>query len=559
MLLEQGIWIGTAGNEQICLLPENANRHGLISGATGTGKTVTLQVLAEGFSALGVPVFMADVKGDLAGLCKPGIETDKIRARLTTCGAGGFEPHGFPVAFWDVFGKSGHPVRTTVSTMGPLLLGRMLQLNDTQAGVLHLVFRIADDEGLLLIDLKDLRAMLSYVADKAQDYTVRYGNITKVSVGAIQRAIALLEDQGGNLFFGEQALNVEDWLRLDDEGQGMINILAADQLFLRPSLYSAFMLWMLGALYEFLPEQGDSALPRMVFFFDEAHLLFNHCSPTLLEKIELIIRLIRSKGVGVYFITQNPGDIPPSVLGQLSARVQHALRAFTPLEQRAVKAVAQTFRPNPAFDTEETLFSLATGEALVSFLDQSGAPSIVQKTTILPPQSSIGAINETLRVALMDASEMKAAYGYAIDRESAYEVLSERFARNGVNATSVLRRDEGQAAMEQQAPQEGTAPQLSYRVFDPKTGQYVQKEMVIPSPPQPMPMRYPIAEPEQVQRGEIQRQAPVRQAGRTPAAKETKSDAEKMLDRFAQSAVRGAGYTVGRSLSRGILGIFGLK
>ena len=317
MLLDNKIWIGTSNEGAISMLPQMANRHGLISGATGTGKTVTLQVLAEGFSQLGVPVFMADVKGDLAGLAKPGDQNERIASRLSQVGVTNFSFRACPVTFWDVFGKAGHPVRTTVSEMGPLLLARMLQLNDTQSGVLHLVFRIADEEGMLLIDLKDLRAMLAYVGENAGDYTLRYGNIAKASIGAIQRAIAVLEDQGGNDFFGEPALSINDWFVRDENGNGMVNILAADKLFLRPALYSAFMLWMLGELYELLPERGDKELPRMVFFFDEAHLLFEDCPKELMDKIQLTIRLIRSKGVGVFFITQNPTDVPSSVLSQL--------------------------------------------------------------------------------------------------------------------------------------------------------------------------------------------------------------------------------------------------
>ena len=361
MLLNGNIWLGTSQEGAVCLLPAMANRHGLIAGATGTGKTVTLQVLAEGFSQLGVPVFMADVKGDLAGLGKPGEGSDRIDQRLSQCGVTHFPFRACPVALWDVYGEKGHPVRTTVSEMGPLLLSRMLGLNDTQTGVMHIVFRIADDEGMLLIDLKDVKAMLAYVGENAARYTLDYGNIAKSTVGAIQRAIAILEDQGGNFFFGEPALDIADWLQQDENGGGVVNILAAERLFRKPAMYSTFLLWMLGALYEALPEQGDSALPRMVFFFDEAHLLFDDCSKALLERIEQVIRLIRSKGVGVYFITQTPTDVPSSVLSQLSGRVEHALRAFTPQEQKVVRAVAQTFRPNPAFDTAEAITQLGTG------------------------------------------------------------------------------------------------------------------------------------------------------------------------------------------------------
>ena len=342
------------------------------------------------------------------------------------------------MAFWDVYGEQGVPIRTTVSEMGPLLLSRMLGLNETQAGVLHLIFRIADDEGMLLIDLKDLKAMLAYVGDNAQKYVLNYGNITKASVGAIQRAIAILEDQGGNFFFGEPALDLADWLTQDENGNGMVNILAADKLFRKPALYSTFLLWMLGELYELLPETGDKELPRMVFFFDEAHLLFNDCPKALMERIEQTVRLIRSKGVGVFFVTQNPMDVPSTVLSQLSARVQHALRAFTPAEQKTVRAAAQTFRQNPSFDTETALTQLKTGEALLSFLMEDGTPSIVQRATILPPQGSIGTISDSLRETFITTSVYEEKYGEAFDRESAYEVLAARYMGQGVEQTQVV-------------------------------------------------------------------------------------------------------------------------
>lgn len=583
MILDQKIWLGTSDEGPVCMLPRMANRHGLISGATGTGKTVTLQVMAEAFSQMGVPVFMADVKGDLAGMVKPGEENDKIKQRLEKCGAQGFIPRSNPVTFWDVFGVSGHPVRTTVSEMGPLLLSRMLQLNETQGGILHLVFRIADDEGLLLIDLKDLRAMLAYVGENAADYTLRYGNITKASIGAIQRAIAVLEDQGGNRFFGEPALSIADWLVKDDEGRGMINILAADKLFLRPNMYSAFMLWMLGSLYELLPETGDDETPRMVFFFDEAHLLFDNCPRALLEKVELTIRLIRSKGVGVYFITQNPADVPSSVLSQLAARVQHALRAFTPSEQKVVKTVAQTFRPNPKFDTESAILSLGTGEALVSFLEKDGVPSVTQRTLILPPQSQIGAISDSLRQAIIDGSEYKGKYENAFDRESAYEVLGSRFGAQGVATASVLRP--AYTPEKQEAP---VFQKTTFKVFDPASGGYIEQESEQPAvqpaaytqqtvyAPQPVetlahrPQSAPAVRPDapapvlvyNQKTGQYEPQYPAE--NKTPAKKTSgtraqKSMAEKMLDNFTRSTASGAGYTMGRSISRGILGMFGIK
>ena len=423
MLLNRSIWLGTSQEGAVSLLPAMANRHGLIAGATGTGKTVTLQVMAEGFSALGVPVFMADIKGDLSGICKPGEMNEKIQERLNTCGVQALPMQGSPVTFWDVYGEKGHPVRTTVSEMGPLLFSRLLQLNDTQSGVVHLLFRIADDEGFLLIDLKDVKAMLVYVGENASRYTLNYGNISKASIGAIQRAIAILEDQGGDMFFGEPALNIADWLCLDESGRGMINVLAADKLYMKPAMYSTFLLWMLSELHELLPEQGDQELPRMVFFFDEAHLLFDDCPKMLLERIEQTVRLVRSKGVGVYFVTQNPTDIPSGVLSQLSNKVLHALRAYTPQEQKVIRAVAETFRTNPAFNTEEAILQLKTGEALLSFLQEDGTPSVTQRATILPPQSSIGAVADDLRRTFIDTGLYAGKYDTPVDRESAWELL----------------------------------------------------------------------------------------------------------------------------------------
>lgn len=567
MLLDNKIWIGQSDEGPVTFLPAMANRHGLISGATGTGKTVTLQQMAEGFSQLGVPVFMADVKGDLAGLIKPSEAHPKILQRLEKAGIEHFSPKGNPVTFFDVFGKGGHPIRTTVSEMGPLLLGRLLDLNETQTGVLHLIFRIADDEGMLLIDLKDLRAMLSYVGENAGKYTIHYGNITKASVGAIQRAIAMLEDQGGDLFFGEPSLNIADWIKQDENGRGVINILAAEKLFLKPNVYSAFLLWMLGELYEFLPEQGDSTIPRMVFFFDEAHLLFNDCPKALLEKVELTIRLIRSKGVGVFFVTQNPADVPSSVLSQLAARIQHALRAFTPQEQRIVKTVAQTFRPNPNFDTETAIMSLGTGEALVSVLMPDGAPSVTQKTMILPPQSQIGAISEQLRQTVIQTSELFGKYDEAFDRESAYEVLSQRFAQSGIEAIHVLKQEVLGGSQAEPA-----ARKMGYKVFDPASGRYIVSEEAAPiEAQQPMvrsvPARQSAPAPVLVfnpQTGQYEPQEAAHQelkAQKVSKAqlKKEKSLGEKMLENFMSSTVRGAGYSTGRSISRGILGVFGIK
>ena len=471
MLYEGKIWAATS-DKPVCLLPQMANRHGLIAGATGTGKTVSLKVLAEGFSEMGVPVFLADIKGDLSGMVESGTHSDAIANRLAGCGVPSFQYREFPTVFWDVYGKQGHPIRATVSEMGPTLLARMLGLNETQTGVLNILFRVADDEGMLLLDLKDLKAMLAYVGENARDYTLDYGNVTSASIGAIQRAVAVLEDQGGDQFFGEPALNIADWLQLDGDGRGVINILAADKLFQSPKMYSTFLLWMLSELYELLPEAGDLDKPRMVFFFDEAHLLFNDCPRALLEKLEQVVRLIRSKAVGVYFITQNPCDIPMSILGQLGNRIQHALRAYTPLDQKAVRTAAQTFRINPAFNTEEAITTLKTGEALVSFLDAEGAPGIVERATILPPQSSMEAIDADTRAAELQSSPFAGVYDKPVDRESAYEQLAAAFQRQQPSFQSVT---PAQVQVSTAAPSMGK-PQ-GFMIFDPTTGGYVQREL----------------------------------------------------------------------------------
>ncbi len=419
------IIIGQA-EKPVPLLPRMANRHGLIAGATGTGKTVTLQGLAEEFSLIGVPVFMADVKGDLSGISQPGSPHPRIQERVDAMGLEKFTFRGFPVTFWDVFGKQGHPVRTTISDMGPLLLARLLNLNETQQGVLSLVFRVADDNGWLLLDIKDLRAMLQFVAENARDFRTLYGNISAASVGAIQRRLIGLEDQGGDRLFGEPALDLMDMLQTDEEGQGVINILAAGELMNAPMLYGTFLLWLMSELFEQLSEVGDRDRPRLVLFFDEAHLLFDDVPDILLDKVEQVVRLIRSKGVGVYFVTQNPLDIPDSVLGQLGNRVQHALRAYTPRDQKAVRAAAQTFRPNPKLDTERVITELGVGEALVSTLDTKGRPRVVQRTLIRPPRSQIGPITPAQREALLAASLVAGVYEKAEDRESAYEILARR-------------------------------------------------------------------------------------------------------------------------------------
>ncbi len=430
LIQDQGILIAqrTKGKSHIqsVLRPDKANRHGLITGATGTGKTITLQTLAEGFSKLGVPVFMADVKGDLTGLSQPGRLGEKLAKVLAERGFIAPDFVAFPTTLWDVFGQQGHPVRATVSDLGPLLLARMLNLNDTQAGVLQLVFKIADDDGLLLLDMKDLRAMCQHVGDNAASYTTEYGNISAASIGAIQRGLMQIESQGGDRFFGEPMLNIADFMQTDGSGKGVINILAADQLMNAPRLYATFLLWLLSELFETLPEVGDLDQPKLVFFFDEAHLLFNDAPKALIERIELVVRLVRSKGVGVFFVTQNPLDIPDSVLAQLGNRVQHALRAFTPRDQKAVKAAADTMRANPGLDVASAITELGVGEALVSLLDEKGRPTLTERVYVLPPASQIGPITPSQRQQLLAESIVAGVYEQAVDRESAFEALKGR-------------------------------------------------------------------------------------------------------------------------------------
>src|SRR6266403_2741475 len=414
------------GKQDHLSLPQMANRHGLIAGATGTGKTVTLRVIAENFSRTGVPVFMADVKGDLSGIPHPGQENPKITERVSKLGIKDFHPAGYPTVFWDLYGESGHPVRTTISDMGPLLMSRLLNLNDTQGGVLNLVFKIADDNGMLLLDLKDLRAMLQHVGDNAAQYKTHYGNVSAASIGAIQRGLLELEGQGGDRFLGEPALDLDDLMQTDNQGRGVINILVADKLINAPKLYATFLLWMLSELFERLPEVGDPENPKLALFFDEAHLLFNDAPPVLLEKIEQVIRLIRSKGIGVYFVTQNPLDVPDIVLGQLGNRVQHALRAFTPRDQKAVKAAAQTFRQNKDLDIESAITELGVGEALVSFLSDKGQPTVVDRALIYPPQSQLPPLTPAERDQVIKQSAFYGHYEKVVDRESAYEMLKAR-------------------------------------------------------------------------------------------------------------------------------------
>ena len=447
MFTENKIWMAQS-DQRIFLLPNMANRHGLIAGATGTGKTVTMKVMAESFSDMGVPVFLADIKGDLTGMSKPGKDSADMRSRIERFGIDGFSFHAYPTRFWDIFGEVGHPVRVTVSSMGPTLLARLLGLTEIQTGVLNIVFRVADDNGLLLLDLKDLRSMLQFVGENRAEFTVEYGNVSAASIGAIQRALLAFEAEGGEQFFGEPELDIMDWMHTDENGRGYINILSSQKLIQSPTVYATFLLWMLTELFENLPEVGDLDKPKMIFFFDEAHLLFNGMPKALLQKIVQVVKLIRSKAVGVYFITQSPSDIPGDVLAQLSNRVQHALRAYTPDEQKAVRAAARAFRANPAFKTEEAIMELGVGEALVSFLDEEGIPSIVERASILPPQSLMGAAGEEEVKRLIYGDELDGKYREAVDRESAFEILTR------ANAELEKQRAEAAAAAAEEAARE---------------------------------------------------------------------------------------------------------
>ena len=460
MFYDQKVWIGQAEGEKVCILPRMANRHGLIAGATGTGKTTTLKVLAESFSDAGVPVFVADVKGDLSGLCREGTDSPDMQQRIADFGLAdcGFQYRRYPVAFWDVFGQTGIPLRTTISEMGPLLLGKLLGLNPTQTDILTIVFKIADDEGLLLIDTKDLKSMLQYVAENNAQYSGEYGNIAKASINAILRGVVALESKGGEQFFTEPALNIADWFQTE-MGQGVVNILDCRSLMNDASLYTTFLLWMLSELFEVLPEVGDPEKPRMVFFFDEAHLLFKGVSKVLLEKIEQVVKLIRSKGVSIFFITQNPRDMPDGVLSQLGNKIQHALRAYTPADEKAVNAAAKSFRVNPAFDTKEALQNLGTGEALISVLDGQGIPTVVQKCRILPPQSRFGAISEEERKQLYLMNNLYLRYQNPVDPDSAYEFLTRRSEQLAQEAKEEQRRLADEKAAEKQRLAEEKAAQ----------------------------------------------------------------------------------------------------
>ncbi len=536
-----------ASSDWLPLMPSMINRHGLIAGATGTGKTVSLQLLAEQLSRIGVPVFMADVKGDLSGIAAPGVRGPKLDKRLQALGlADDWIAGACPTAFWDVFGAAGHPVRATISDMGPLLLARLLNLNETQSGVLQLVFRIADDEGLLLLDLKDLRAMVQHVGEHARDYTTEYGNISAASVGAIQRGLITLEEQGGDQFFGEPMLDIADLMQTDGEGWGVVNILAAEKLSQFPRLYSTFLLWLLSELFEQLPEAGDLDKPKLVFFFDEAHLLFSDAPPVLLQKIEQVVRLIRSKGVGVWFVTQNPLDVPDTVLGQLGNRVQHALRAFTPRDQKAVKTAAETLRPNPRFDAGAAITELGVGEALVSFLDEQGRPGMVERAFILPPASRVGPLTAPERQTVIRSSLLYGHYEQGIDRESAYEVLKGLSTPSNAPAA----KSSAPSIPSYRAPA-ATATTRSPASDDNAWGHHASPApeftpRPIPRTPRPVPQAMPPASaPEPEQGGFL---------GSLGAVFGGTSRREGVAQAAIKSAARAIGSQVGREIVRGVLG-----
>lgn len=468
MYIDRRIWLAQSDDKDLFLLPQMANRHGLIAGATGTGKTITMKVMAESFSDMGVPVFFSDVKGDLSGMISPGADTEDMRGRISRFGIEDFTYKAYPTRFWDIFGEEGHPVRVTVSSMGPQLLGRLLGLSEIQAGVLSIVFKAADDNGLLLLDLKDLRAMLQYVGDNRAEYTTMYGNVSTASIGAIQRALLAFEDEGGQSVFGEPELDIRDWMRTDIDGRGYINILSAKKLMGSPTVYATFLLWMLNELFEKLPEVGDLEKPRMIFFFDEAHMLFDDAPKSLVQKIVQVVKLIRSKGVGVYFVTQSPSDIPGEVLAQLSNRVQHGLRAYTPAEQKAVRAAAASFRENPAFNSETALMEVGTGEALVSFLDEKGIPTVVERARILPPQSLMGAAEESAVMRNINSDEFELKYRDTVDRESAYEII--------MQASEQLRQQQEEELAAAQAEKEAEAAEKQRQKEEAAAEKQKQKE-----------------------------------------------------------------------------------
>ena len=532
------IWLCQNDKGGIYMYPKMANRHGLIAGATGTGKTVTLKVLAESFSEMGVPVFLADIKGDVSGMCLPGEDSEGFQKRLHN--KLGLETkwkfNGYPVTFWDVYGKEGLPVRTTISEMGPDLLSRLLELNDTQAGVLSIVFRVADDQGLLLLDFKDLRSMVQYVGDNAADFKTQYGNVTAQSIGAIQRALLRLEDQGANTFFGEPALDIKDWFKTDEDGRGMINLLHCTELFQNPLLYSTFLLWMLSELYEMMPEAGDLDKPKMVFFFDEAHLIFKDAPASLLAKVEQIVRLIRSKGIGIYFITQQPADVPENVLAQLGNKIQHALRAYTPKERKALKATAQSFRANPELDAETALGELGTGEVLVSLLDPEGIPTMVQRAYVMPPRSYLGVCDEELRQQKIVANPLYSKYAESVDRESAYEILTGRAqsAQAEAEATAQAKEDAKQAELQAKE--------------DAKIAREAERERKAEERRQAAAER----EAERARKAEERRLEQERKAAERAArpTRQQKTIVDKVIDNTINTAAR----TIGTQIVRGIFG-----
>ncbi len=538
MYQDNKLWIGKSDEEKIYIYPRMANRHGMIAGATGTGKTVTLKVLAESFSDCGVPVFLADVKGDLAGICRKGEESDSLKNRIDAMGLreDGFRFQAYPASFWDIYGEKGLPLRATISEMGPLLLGRILELNETQSDILTVIFKIADDEQLLLLDTKDLRSMIQYVSENAGEYSARYGNLAKQSLGAIMRAVVALEAEGGEEFFGEPALNLGDFICRDCDGKGVIQVLDCQKLVQNPTMYSTFLLWMMSELFESLPEVGDKEKPKMVFFFDEAHLLFDSASKSLLGKIEQVVKLIRSKGVGIYFITQSPKDIPDGVLGQLGNKIQHALHAYTPSEQKAVRAAARSFRENPDFDTCEALTSLGIGEALVSVLDENGIPTVVKKCRILPPQSRMGIVTEEERKEEITGSLLYSRYSEMIDRESAYEILEKKVLTERENKE----REKREAEEEKQRQKEEEAAEKQRQKEEAAAEKQRQREEAA-------------AERQRLKEEEAARKAAEKKAAEKD--KKVKSAVKKAADSAAGTIGREVGNSIGKSLG----GSFGKK
>ena len=569
MLYDNKIWVGGTTNK--CFIePSKANRHGLIAGATGTGKSVTLKVLAESFSDMGVPVFLADVKGDMSGICAAGVSNENMQERIAKFGIENFEYKAYPTTFYDVFGQMGIPMRTTISELGPVLLGRMLGLTDVQRAVLSMVFRIADDQGLLLYDIKDLRLLLTYIGDNAADYKLTYGNISTATIGAIQRNLALLSDEGAESFFQEPAFDILDFLKTDSNGRGMINVLNATELFSKPLLYSTLLLWLMSELYENMPEVGDLDKPKMVFFFDEAHLLFNDAPAFLIEKIDQIVRLIRSKGLGVYFISQSPSDIPDTILAQLQNRIQHALRAYTPAEQKKLKAAAESFRANPNFDTEAALSELAVGEALVSLLDAKGTPGIVERAFILPPQSFIGAAGFEKIQEVTEANPLYEKYRLPVDPESAYELLLAKYERTDADTAEAAQiaeenraaREEEKAALaaEKQAEKDRAAEIREQREAD----RQEDRERRIEEKERAAELREQRERERQEdrERREAERQARAEERERKEAERaEARAKAEKErakknspVTKIANSAMTAAGRQIGSSLVRGLFG-----